>query len=66
MVELTEANPNVEYKDFDKQRARKRSSYLDSPYTNPMPKRTKKLHHIIEDIDSVDFTSFLKNDDQVW
>ena len=66
VVELTEADPNVQYKDFEKQRARKCSRYLVDPYTDPMPKKTKKSHHILEDVDSVEFNAFLKRDDPVW
>ena len=65
VVALTGADPNVEYRDVDKQRARKRSRYLDDPYTDPMPKKTKKSNANEEDIDLVEFTSFLKNNDQV-
>jgi hypothetical protein len=65
VVALTKADPNVEYRDVDKQRGRKRSRYLDDPYTDPMPKKTKKSKANEEDIDLVEFTSFLKNNDQV-
>ena len=63
VVALTRPDPNVEYQDIDKQRARKRSRYLDDPYTDPMPKKTKKSKANEEDIDLVEFTSFLKNND---
>ena len=65
VVALTRADPNVEYRDLDKQRARKWSKYLDDPYTDPMPKKTKKSKSNEEDIDLVEFTSFLKNNNQV-
>ena len=65
VVALNEADPNVEYKDVDMLRARKRSRFLSFPYTDPMPKKTKKSKSNEEDIDLVEFTSFLKNDDQV-
>ncbi|KAK4849122.1 hypothetical protein QYF36_021095 [Acer negundo] len=64
VVALIEADPIVEYKDVDKQRARKWSRYLEIPYTNPMPMKTKKSKSNEEDIDIVEFTSFLKNGDQ--
>ena len=66
VVELTEANPNVQYKDVDKLRARKRARWLERTYINPMPKKTKKTNPNEEDIDLVEFTAFLKSDDQVW
>ncbi|KAK4850445.1 hypothetical protein QYF36_006835 [Acer negundo] len=60
VVALTEA----EYKDIDKPRAQKQSRYLEIMYTNPMPMKTKKTKSNEEDIDIVEFTSFLKNGDQ--
>ena len=65
MVALTEADPHVEYRDLDKQRGRKRLRYLESLYTDPMPNKTKKSKSNEQDVDLVEFTSFLKNDDQV-
>ena len=65
VVALTEADPHVEYRDLDKQRGRKRLRYLKSLYTDPMPNKTKKSKSNEQDVDLVEFTSFLKNDDQV-
>ena len=65
VVKLTEADSNIEYKDFNKQGARKRSRYLNNSYTDPIPEKTKKSKSNEEDIDLVEFTSFLKKEDQV-
>ncbi|KAK0575380.1 hypothetical protein LWI29_038117 [Acer saccharum] len=65
VVALTKADPHVEYRDLDKQRGRKRLRYLESLYTDPMPNKTKKSKSNEQDVDLVEFTSFLKNDDQV-
>ncbi|KAI9200654.1 hypothetical protein LWI28_011247 [Acer negundo] len=64
VVTFTEADHNVEYKDVDKQKARKRSRYLEIQYTNLMPMKTNKSKSNEEDIDIVEFTPFLKNGDQ--
>ncbi|KAK2637206.1 hypothetical protein Ddye_031998 [Dipteronia dyeriana] len=42
VIALDKADPYVEYKDQDKIRVRKRSRFLWSPWTDPMPKKRKK------------------------
>ncbi|KAK3184937.1 hypothetical protein Dsin_032223 [Dipteronia sinensis] len=39
VIALDKTDPNVEYKDQDKIRVRKRSRFLGSPWTDPMPKK---------------------------
>ncbi|KAK1560585.1 hypothetical protein Q3G72_028388 [Acer saccharum] len=65
VVALDGADPDVEYKDINKQRGRKRSRWLENPWTDPMPKKKRKPWSNEEEINLVEFTSFLKNDDQV-
>ena len=54
-------DPNVVYKNVDKQRGRRRSRFLLTPYTDPMLKKKKGETH-----DSIDFKAFLKSKDEVW
>ncbi|KAK3200457.1 hypothetical protein Dsin_023872 [Dipteronia sinensis] len=42
VIALDKADPNVEYKDQYKIRVRKRSRFLGSPWTDPMPKKKKR------------------------
>ncbi|KAK3221892.1 hypothetical protein Dsin_008917 [Dipteronia sinensis] len=64
VVALDGADPDFEYRDIDKQRGRKRSRWLESPWTDPMPKKKRKPQSNVEKINLVEFTSFLKNEDQ--
>ncbi|KAK0591108.1 hypothetical protein LWI29_035672 [Acer saccharum] len=67
VIFMNAADPSVCYKNNENVRARRRSKYLDSPYTDPMPipkkrKRTKDLSDCVND--NYDrFISFLKNKD---
>ncbi|KAK3230108.1 hypothetical protein Dsin_001989 [Dipteronia sinensis] len=65
VVALDGADPDVEYRDIDKQRGRKRSRWLESPWTDPTPKKKRKPQSNEEEINLVAFTSFLKNEDQL-
>ena len=64
---MNAADPSVCYKNNDNVRARRRSKYLDSPYTDPMsiPKKRKRTKDLSECVnDNYDrFISFLKNKD---
>ena len=53
-------DPNVVYKNVDKQRGRRRSRFLLTPYTDPRPKKKKG-----ESQDSIAFRAFLKSKDEV-
>ena len=53
-------DPKVVYKNEDKQRARRRSRFLLTPYTDPRPKKKKG-----ETQDSIEFKAFLKSKDEV-
>ena len=53
-------DPNVVYKNVDKQRARRRSRFLLTQYTDPRPKKKKG-----ETQDSIEFKAFLKSKDEV-
>ena len=53
-------DPNVVYKNMDKQRGRRRSRFLLTPYTDPRPKKKKG-----ESQDSIEFRAFLKSKDEV-
>ncbi|KAK0582850.1 hypothetical protein LWI29_030346 [Acer saccharum] len=67
VIFMNAADPSVCYKNNENVRARRRSKYLDSPYTDPMPipkkrKRTKDLSDCVND--NYDrFISFMKNKD---
>ncbi|KAK3193659.1 hypothetical protein Dsin_024969 [Dipteronia sinensis] len=65
VVALDGADPDVEYRDIDKQRGRKGSRWLESQWTDPMPKKKRKPQSNEEEINLVEFTSFLKNEDQL-
>ncbi|KAK2661642.1 hypothetical protein Ddye_000216 [Dipteronia dyeriana] len=69
VIALDKADPNVEYKDQDKIRVRKRSRFLGSPWTDPMPKKRKKKSSEPEELSTQaesnynEFTSFLSSKD---
>ncbi|KAK3198460.1 hypothetical protein Dsin_021875 [Dipteronia sinensis] len=65
VVALDGADLDVEYRDIDKQRGRKQSRWLESPWTDPMPKKKRKPQSNEEEINLVELTSFLKNEDQL-
>ena len=53
-------DPNVVYKNVDKQRGRRRLRFLLTPYTDPRQKKKKG-----ESQDSIEFRAFLKSKDEV-
>ncbi|KAK3225440.1 hypothetical protein Dsin_005302 [Dipteronia sinensis] len=65
VVALDGADPDVEYRDIDRHRGQKLSRCLEIPWTYPMPKKKRKPQSNEEEINLFEFTSFLKNEDQV-
>ena len=64
VVALEGPHPNVLYKDIDKVRARKRSRYMRTPWTNPMPKRKKRKPVALDEFsNNVEFMAFMKGED---
>ncbi|KAK3230052.1 hypothetical protein Dsin_001933 [Dipteronia sinensis] len=59
-------HPNVIYKDHDLKRARKRSRFINSPWTDPLARKKRKSNDsnkpsTQDEINNVEFTAFLKS-----